>query len=462
MARVTMPRLGESIVEGTLVAWRVRVGDAVARGQILAEVETDKATNEIPAPSGGVVSALYVSEGETVAVGTLLLELAEGAEAAPVPSAVPTTPTEETRLPARTLAPRPTGPGGPARSSPAVRRLAREHGLDVTGVPGTGRGGRVTRDDVLRHLSAAPAAPVPSAAPTPTPSTPPPVSRSEQTPFETRLPVQADLQEGTRLPVPQAALPSTPPAAPPAAGAYRPPAYAALPRDQVVPFSRRRAQIAEHMVYSLGTSAHVAAVAEVDMLRVTQAKAKDAPAASRAGVKLTFMPYVVQAVARALAEYPELNATVVDRSLVLRGERNIGVAVDTEAGLVVPVVRRADELGLLGLARAIEELSARAREGKLTADDISNGTFTLSNPGRDGNLFGISIIRQPEVGILRIGSIVKRPVVREVDGEDVVVVRPIMYAALSYDHRVIDGRTGNGFLARVAALLAGARPQLEQ
>ena len=174
------------------------------------------------------------------------------------------------------------------------------------------------------------------------------------------------------------------------------------------------------------------------------------------------MPYVVQAVARALAEYPELNATVVDRSLVLRGERNIGVAVDTEAGLVVPVVRRADELGLLGLARAIEELSARAREGKLTADDISNGTFTLSNPGRDGNLFGISIIRQPEVGILRIGSIVKRPVVREVDGEDVVVVRPIMYAALSYDHRVIDGRTGNGFLARVAALLAGARPQLEQ
>jgi 2-oxoglutarate dehydrogenase E2 component (dihydrolipoamide succinyltransferase) len=328
-----------------------------------------------------------------------------------------------------------------------VRRLAREHGLDVAGVVGSGRGGRVTRDDVLRHLAA------PLAAPTP--STPPPVTRAEQTPFETRLPMQADLHEGTRLPVPQAALPSTPPTS-----AYRPPAYAPLPRDEVVPFSRRRAQIADHMVYSLGTSAHVAAVAEIDMLRVTQAKAKDAPAAARAGVKLTFMPYVVQAVAQALGEHPELNATVVDRALVLRGERNVGVAVDTEAGLVVPVVRRADELGLLGLARAIEELSAKARAGKLTADDVSNGTFTLSNPGRDGNLFGISIIRQPEVGILRIGSIVKRPVVREVDGEDVVVVRPIMYAALSYDHRVIDGRTGNGFLARVAALLAGARPQL--
>lgn len=482
---VTMPRLGESIVEGTLVAWRVGVGDAVTRGQIVAEVETDKATSEIPAPSDGLVVELLVEEGTTVEVGAPLMRL-EGraeprarADAPPAepeaPAAAPPPPdaasTGRDRLPPQRLAPRPVDEvGGPARSSPAVRRLARGHGLDITAVPGSGRGGRVTRDDVLRFVEARGAAPsqppVPSLAPrtalpepAPTPSTPPPVARAEQTPFATRLPAQAGLPSA---PPPAGAPIARPRSIPPEGQAFSAPGYSPLPRDEVRPFTRRRAQIADHMTYSLQTAAHVAAVAEIDMHRVTLAKAADAPIAARAGVKLTFLPYVVRALARALVEYPQLNATVVDRNLVLRGERNIGVAVDTEAGLVVPVVKRADELTLLGLARAIETLSERARGGALTPDDVAGGTFSLSNPGRDGNLFGVSVIRQPEVGILRIGAIVKRPVVREIDGEDVIVVRPIMYAALSYDHRVVDGRVGNGFLSTFSRILAQTEPRLAE
>jgi 2-oxoglutarate dehydrogenase E2 component (dihydrolipoamide succinyltransferase) len=236
-------------------------------------------------------------------------------------------------------------------------------------------------------------------------------------------------------------------------GIYRPPHVEAGPEDRLVPFSRRRTFIAEHMVYSLGTAAHVAAVVEIDLSNVLRSKTRDQPAASQSGIKLTVTAYAVAAVARALAEHPELNASVADGALVLRGARNIGVAVDTAEGLVVPVIRRADELGLFGIARAIDALSDKARKGTLSADDLSGGTFTISNPGRDGNLFGISIIRQPEVGILRMGTITKRPVVREVDGEDAIVIRPIMFAALSYDHRVIDGRTGNAFLHRVKELL---------
>ncbi|MCK6551987.1 2-oxo acid dehydrogenase subunit E2, partial [Myxococcota bacterium] len=280
---------------------------------------------------------------------------------------------------------------------------------------------------------------------------------AEATPFATRLPTPAE-ELRTALPTPVAD--DEPAAATKRAPAYRAPGYQPQPQDRVVPFSRRREQIAGHMVHSLHTAAHVFALGEIDMSRVMAAKSADAPVAERSGIKLTFMPYVVAAVARALAEHPELNATVVGDSLVLRGERNVGVAVDTEEGLVVPVVRRADELGLLGIARAIHELSERARHGKLTPADLGGGSFTISNPGKDGNLYGVSIIRQPEVAILRMGSIVKRPVVREIEGEDVIVVRPMMYAALSYDHRVIDGRKGNGFLTRLTQLLASQRPVL--
>jgi 2-oxoglutarate dehydrogenase E2 component (dihydrolipoamide succinyltransferase) len=214
------------------------------------------------------------------------------------------------------------------------------------------------------------------------------------------------------------------------------------------------------MLSSIQTSAHVFALAEIDMSRVIAAKNADAPHAEKAGLKLTFMPYVIAAIARALGDHPELNASVSGDALILRAEKNIGVAVDTKEGLVVPVIRRANELGLLGIARQLAELSERAKTGKLSADDISGGSFTISNPGKDGNLVGLSIIRQPEVAILRMGSIVKRAVVREIEGEDVIVVRPMMFAALSYDHRVIDGRAGNAFLSAVSDLIAKTRPAL--
>lgn len=422
--QVRMPQLGESIVEATLVRWCVKVGQSVQSGQILAEIETDKASNEIPSPGDGTVGALLIAEGQTVDVGTPILTFAQGASAANTgssepakpqpraqPASVKTAPDRSSRLPSQHLAPRPSGP---QRSSPSVRRLARRFGVDIHSIAGTGKGGRVTRHDMLRAIETS---------------------------------TRSGTKTGTQ---------TAPNSAPPSA--FRAPRYKPQPQDEVRPFSRRRAQIAGHMLYSLGTSAHVATVAEIDVSQVQHARKKDAARAQ--GTKLTFLPYVVHATVKALGEFPELNATVAEQSLILRAQRNIGIAVDTPQGLIVPVVHRADELGLLGLARAIDRLSQKAREGSLEASDISGGSFTISNPGKQGNLFGVSIIRQPEVGILRIGQVVKRPVVRTLDGEDAIVIRPIMYAALSYDHRVIDGRTGNGFLNRFAELLSGPQPAL--
>ncbi len=433
-SQVIMPQLGESIVEGTIVEWKVGPGDQVKRGQILAEVETDKATSEIPAPRDGVVETILHAVGETVDVGTAIMDFAGGDKLSkkvssdkkvspPNPPKVAlngSAPSREGRLPSKRLAPRPTDfTGGPMRSSPAVRRLAREHQLDLHAIVGTGAKGRVTKQDVLDTLAAQKAAPPPSP------------SRPKQTIARSRR-------------------------------TYRPPVYQLKPRDQVVPFSRRRKMVSEHMQFSLETSAHVAAVTEIDMQGVMQARKADLPIAQKAGVHLTVTAYVVQALAKALAEHPKLNATVQEEQLILRADRNVGVAVDTNDGLVVPVVKRADELGLLGIGRAIDELSQKARAGKLTAEDMADGSFTLSNPGREGNLFGISIIRQPEVAIMRMGSVVKRAVVKTIDGEDHIVIRPMMYAALSYDHRVVDGRDGNAFLTRVVRLLTNVKPSLAE
>ncbi len=446
---VVMPQLGESIVEATLAAWRVRPGASVRRGEPLADVETDKATNEVPSPRDGVVGALLVDEGATVPVGTPILAWSEERATAaphgdgPVALSIPPGAVSEPgpgadRLPSKHLAPRPTG----RAASPAVRRIARQHAIDLDAVPGSGKGGRITRRDVEARLDADRRTVVPGGVRVAVSSLP--------------VPVSAD-------PVAHAAVPPPPPSAagpsPSAPKVYRAPRYQLRPGDELVPFSRRRQFIAEHMVHSLGTAAHVAAVTEIDMSAVQRAQAEDADRARAAGVKLTLTAYVSRAVARALGEFPELNATVLDDQLVLRRAKNLGIAVDTRDGLVVPVVHGADELGLIGLARRIGELSDRARAGKLGATDVADGSFTISNPGRDGNLFGVSIIRQPEVGILRIGSVVKRPVVRTLDGQDAIVIRPILYAALSYDHRVIDGRTGNGFLHRIRTLLESVGPE---
>lgn len=419
VVRVVMPQLGESIVEATVARWLVAVGTKVERGQPIAEVETDKATNEIPAPAAGIIGEILVAEGVTVKVGTELLRYAGAvagttvtaatSPAASAPGAVGTAPTSAmtqpavalSRLPSQHLAARAVGPDGAERfATPAVRRLARAHGVELASVAGSGRRGRITRADVE------------AAAHTPSPP----------------------------------ATPSAPAATAPGYRAYRPAVYTPQPGDTVQPFTRRRTMIAEHMHYSLHTAAHVAAVVEIDMSSVVKARAAQQAGAAAAGVKLTYTAFVVRAVAASLAEHPALNAAVVGEAHVLRRERNIGVAVDTPSGLVVPVIRRADELSLLGLARALEGLAAKARAGTLSGEDLAGGSFTVSNPGRDGNLFGISVIRQPEVAILRTGEIQKRAVVRELAGEDAIVIRPVMYAALSYDHRVIDGATGNAFL----------------
>ena len=420
---VVMPQLGESIVEATLARWLVQPGESVSRGQILAEIETDKATNELPAPDAGVIGHLLIKEGETVAVGTPILDY-EGQDTSRTASPVTETSTANKnvqapsgRLPSNHLAPRPTS----SAASPAVRRIARERGLDLELIAGSGRHGRITREDVLEYTP----------TPEPIPSAIPDTLRSESSLASVR-PSQFKV--------------------------YRPPNYKPTKQDQVVPFSRRRSFIAEHMVHSLGTAAHVAAVTEIDMGAVKKARETDRIIAEQRGIHLTYTAYVVSAVAQALHAFPELNATVDGEQVILRQERNVGVAVNTDLGLIVPVIQNADELGLFGIARSLTRLSEKARNNELTATDLSGGSFTVSNPGRDGNLFGVSIIRQPEVGILRMGSVVKRPVVKELEGEDIIVVRPIMYAALSYDHRVIDGSSGNGFLHQIRTLLENTVP----
>ncbi len=403
---VTLPQMGESVVEGTVERWLVREGERVEKDQILCEVTTDKVDAEIPAPEAGVVTRIVAAEGTTVEVGADLVVLdAEGtatAEPSPAPASQP----------AAQAVPVPE-PAAAGRVSPVARRIAEEAGLPVADLRGSGPAGRVTKSDVLGHLERsreAPAAPAAPAAATPArPGT--------------------LLEKLGRLRVPQ----------------YRP-----REGDEVIPFTTIRKRIAEHMIVSKIISPHVGTVAEVDMGRVFRAREqRKAEFRAKRGFSLTYLPYVVQAAVRGLREFPRMNATVVDETIIERRGIHVGVAVETERGLVVPVVRDADRLSLLGLAEAIEELARKARDRELSADDLQGGTFTISNPGRQGNLYGFAVINQPQVGILRMGELVKRPVVVEFEGADTIAIRPMMYLALSYDHRIIDGVAGNGFLYRV-------------
>ncbi|MHB1845205.1 MAG: dihydrolipoamide acetyltransferase family protein [Deltaproteobacteria bacterium] len=446
---VVMPQLGESVVEGVVTHWRVQEGDLVQRDQPLCDVETDKAESEVPSPARGRVTRLLAKEGETVATGRPILELDEEAgERAAAPPAKPgalpppSGPDLRADSPARpsplAAASVPTSVhqnghsnGDPQRLSPVVRRIASERGVDLSKLHGTGEAGRVTKRDLLRYLGEAPSIPGPQAP-----------TRGEAAPAE-----------AVAEPVPEHELPEP---APPA------PSTGAAPGDRVVPFSRRRRLIAERMVASRRAVPDVTCVCEIDLARVAALRKLHAARAARAelGPKLTYLPFVCEATVRALGEIPLLNATVGEDRYTLKAERNLGIAVDTEAGLVVPVLRHADELSLVGLARAAEELARRAREGRLTPDELAGGTFTLSNPGPRGNLFGTPIILQPQVGILRMGEVVKRPVVVELDGADAIAIRPMMHLALTYDHRIVDGVTGNGFLRRVKELLEAGEFQL--
>jgi 2-oxoglutarate dehydrogenase E2 component (dihydrolipoamide succinyltransferase) len=461
---VTMPQLGESVVEGTVVRWIAQVGQKVDRDGPLVEVATDKANTEVPSPTAGVLVEVLAKEGAVVPVGGGLCRLDEAAQASAkaAPQAAPQASAPQASAPPAMPSQVTNSGDGHLRASPVVKNLAQEHGVDLEKVPGSGVSGRITKADVMSYLdrggagaassglvnvegSADTHAPVPAGSlsqPPPRPSAPPP-------------------------PPPSFAPPSIPPpvsAAPYAPGpvtlnlrAYRPPRYTPREGDQVVPFDHRRRLVAEHMVYSKVTSPHVPCCAEVDMTPLFRLREQWKQAKETGGRAPSFLVAVCRAAVQALSEFPRMNAVVQDESVILRKDINLGVAVDTDKGLLVPVIRKANEKSVLGLSRALEDLAARARTGKVTADDLSGGSFTVSNPGLKGNLWGASIINQPQVGILRMGEIVKRPVVREMDGEDAIVIRQMMYVTLSYDHRVIEGVIGNSFLHRVRELLEEAR-----
>jgi len=431
---VVMPQLGESVVEGVVVKWLVAVGDLVAKDQPLLEISTDKVDAEIPSPSAGRVTQILAKAGETVPIQGMLAKI-ETDQAAPVVAAEPPPKWDEEtegfpghmarkteppipappRVERSAAAPPPPPPAGRMRITPVVARMAAERGLDLSKIPGTGIDGRVTRKDVEGYLasgvapSAVPAKEAPKAAPK-APSAP---------------------SAAASLPTPKVALP------PAAEG------------DQVVPWTPIRKRIAEHMVRSKHTSPHVHIFAEVDMHKVAAVRAKS----KKEGLNLTYLPFVLFAAAKALREQPAMNATVSGESTVLKKEIHIAVAVDTEKGLLVPVLRHADRMSLKELSAAMDDFGARAKSGKISPDELSGGTFSITNPGIKGNLFGTPIINQPQVGILRLGQIVKRPVVIDVEGEDSIVIRPMMYLCCAYDHRVIDGVAGNGFLYRVREIL---------
>lgn len=428
---VIMPQMGESIAEGTVTKWLKRVGERVERDEPLFEISTDKVDAEIPSPTSGVLTKILVKENETVEVNTVVGEIdGEGAKVeAPAPQEKPTTEMPKS-APA---APGPvTAPAGPAakgltaqppvpreapvtpaaqsagekvRSSPLVRRIARENNVDLTRVSGTGLGGRVSKKDILSFLAQAPAA-----------------------------------AEGAEA---RAATPA--PKASPSA-----PAMVFSGPIEVVAMTPMRRQIAEHMVASQKTSAHVATVFEVELTNVFELRARDAAEFERRNsLKLTYTPFFVRAAVEALKAFPIVNSSVEGANIVYRRDINIGVAVALETGLIVPVIKRADEKNFLGIARAVQDLAERARSKRLSVDDVQGGTFTITNPGVFGSLFGTPIINQPQVAILGVGTIEKRPVVRH----DAIAIRAMVYLTLSFDHRIIDGAVADQFMGRVKAQL---------
>ncbi len=422
---VIMPQMGESVAEGTVVRWMKKVGERVERDEPLFEISTDKVDAEIPSPAAGTLAKILVKENETVPVNTVVAVIdGEGtAEAVAPPAPAPAKHAEAAPTPTPQPAPAPPVAAGPAappapsargeekvRTSPLVRRMAREHNLDVSRIPGTGLGGRVSKKDILAYLaqggSAAQAAP---------------------------------------------AAPSTvrePGAPAPTAPARRKIVFTGA--TQIEPMTPMRRQIAEHMVLSQQTSAHVTTVFEVEMTRVVETRERGAAEFERRnGLKLTYTPFFVRAAVEAIKEFPIFNASVDGTNIVYRRDVNIGVAVALETGLIVPVVKRADEKNFLGIARAVQELAERARTKRLSVDDVQEGTFTITNPGVFGSLFGTPIINQPQVAILGVGTIEKRPVVRQ----DAIAIRPMVYLALTFDHRLIDGATADQFMARLKSVL---------
>ncbi|MCB9532859.1 MAG: 2-oxo acid dehydrogenase subunit E2 [Myxococcales bacterium] len=428
--QIAMPQLGESVVEGKIVAWFVKPGDTVEQGATLVEVETDKANTEVPSPVAGTITRIIAAAGAIVPVGAPIIEIGEPGEAsAPAPAPAPA-PVAAPAAPAPVAAPAASAAHAPVAPAPTPAPLA------SAGAPSTSE-----------------AAPLPRTA----------HRRADDVPWNANNIVAAPTQAPASLPMARSSVGAAaleavagPFGAPPGLRHYRAPQVAAGEGDTVVPFSKRRAIISEHMVYSKHVSPHVPCFAEVDVTPVMAVRGKHKKRLEAEGVGLSLLAFVLKATCIALREFPSVNATVGEDSVILRGHVHLGVAVETDAGLLVPVIRDADALSVGGLARAVGDIAERARSKKIGVDELNGGTFTVSNPGRRGNLFGAAIINQPQVGILRMGEIVRRAVVREIDGEEVICIRSMMFLGLSYDHRIIDGVTGNGFLFRIRELLEAA------
>jgi pyruvate dehydrogenase E2 component (dihydrolipoamide acetyltransferase) len=459
---IVMPQMGESIFEGTITKWLKKPGDKVERDEPLFEISTDKVDAEIPSPSAGVLKEIKVGEGKTVPIQTVVgvIDAAGGAAQAAAPAPAPAKAAE----PAKAAAPAPAQPAKaapappppaaakpaaqatPARegarihSSPLVRRMAKEHGIDLSTVQGTGTAGRISKQDIEAHLAGGASAES--------------VKQTE--------PAEADVYEQQ---APAAARPSAPPPPPPPSQPRQAPPPAttggqhhvafesAVPRErmyfgnyEVQPMTVMRQRIAEHMIASKHVSPHVYSVDEIDMTKVAAIRAKSrAEFEQRYETKLTYMPFFVKAAVAGLRAYPTMNASLDGTNVVLHKEINIGMAVALDWGLIVPVIKNADEKNVLGIQRNLNDLAERARSKKLKPEEVQESTFSITNPGVFGGLFGLPVISQPNVGILGLGTIEKRPVVID----DAIAIRSMCYITLSYDHRVVDGAIAHQFLHKV-------------
>ena len=427
---VLMPQMGESITEGTITKWLKRVGDTIQRDEPIFEISTDKVDAEIPSPVAGKLAEIRVGEGQTVTINTVVAVIG-GAAAAPSPKpAASSAPSVPAAAPAQQQNGKPSAAPTPAaseaehiRSSPLVRKMAKDNNVDLRQISGSGASGRITKSDLLGHLETGPATPaaaaVPQAPPTPAPTY-----------------TQAESAKATTAPAKAAA------ATPPMPG-------------ELVPMSKMRAIIAKRMVESKATSAHVHTVFKVDMTRIVKLREKEKNKyEQRNGVKLTYMPFITRAAVQALRKHPIVNASAQGEAVLYNKNINIGIAVALDWGLIVPVIKQAEEKSFLGVARSIVDIADRARNKKLAPDEVAGGTFTLTNSGIFGEQFGTPIIAQPQSAILGIGGLNKEAVVlTDKDGNDTIAIRPIQRFTLGFDHRIIDGADAGKFMSDFKAYL---------
>lgn len=421
---VVMPQMGESIAEGTIVRWIKKVGDTVDKDEPLFEISTDKVDAEIPSPGAGVLIAISVKEGETVPVNSVVALIGAAGEA-PVATGASAAPAEPASAPAA-AAEAPAAPATPAapavaedslegrlrtKSSPVVRNIAKEHGIDLAQLSGSGIAGRVTKKDIEAYVASG-AAKAPAAVPV-----------------------------AVAAPAPTAVAAA--PAAPAAAAMPAPKAFAPGENVRIEPMGVMRRKIADHMVMSLRTSPHVYSAYEVDFSQIDAIRRKKKAEYEAAGVKLTYTAFIAKATVDVIRHFPFTNASIDGDNIVYKRDINLGIAVALDAGLIVPVIKNADERNMLGISRAIQDLSGRARSKQLKPEEVQGGTFTITNPGIFGALWGLPVISQPQVAILGVGSVDKRVVVVD----DMIAIRPMCYLTLGYDHRLIDGADAGRFLA---------------